>query len=70
MRHFASNQAKQPDNVLILLDDASELVILDAQDFAGEPVARVKLDHHITNGFHGNWIPRAQLTGASGGGRA
>jgi carotenoid cleavage dioxygenase-like enzyme len=35
----------------------SELVIHDASDFTGAPLARVKLDHHIPLGFHGNWIP-------------
>ncbi|NHN89515.1 carotenoid oxygenase family protein [Acetobacter conturbans] len=36
--------------------NASELVILDAQKFDGEPVARIRLDHHVPLGFHGNWI--------------
>lgn len=40
--------------------NASEVAILDAQDFGGRPLARIKLDHHLTNGFHGNWISRAQ----------
>lgn len=37
--------------------NASELVIHDAQDFEGAPIARIRLDHHIPLGFHGNWIP-------------
>jgi carotenoid cleavage dioxygenase-like enzyme len=37
----------------------SEMVVLDAQDFAGKPVARVKLQHRVPWGFHGNWVPRA-----------
>jgi carotenoid cleavage dioxygenase-like enzyme len=37
--------------------DASELVILAAQDFTGEPVARVQLPQRVPFGFHGNWIP-------------
>ncbi len=41
--------------------NTSELVILDAQDFAGEPLARVMLDHRVTAGFHGNWISDEQL---------
>jgi carotenoid cleavage dioxygenase len=41
--------------------NASELVILAAQDFDGEPIARVRLDHHVPIGFHGNWIPDAAL---------
>ncbi len=36
--------------------DRSELVVLDAQDFAGEPVATVTLPRRVPYGFHGNWI--------------
>jgi carotenoid cleavage dioxygenase-like enzyme len=36
---------------------AADLVILTAQDFRGEPVARVHLPARIPLGFHGNWIP-------------
>jgi carotenoid cleavage dioxygenase len=36
---------------------ASDLVILAAQDFAGEAVARVHLPGRVPLGFHGNWIP-------------
>jgi carotenoid cleavage dioxygenase len=36
---------------------ASDLVVLDAQDFSGEPVARVHLPVRVPFGFHGNWIP-------------
>ncbi len=36
--------------------EATDLVILDAQDFTGEPVARVHLPHRAPPGFHGNWI--------------
>jgi carotenoid cleavage dioxygenase len=35
----------------------SEMVVLDAQDFTGAPVARVKLQHRVPWGFHGNWVP-------------
>lgn len=35
--------------------NASELLVVDARDFAGEPVARVRLPHRIPYGFHGNW---------------
>ena len=36
--------------------DLSDLVVLDAQDFCGEPVAIVQLPARVPNGFHGNWI--------------
>jgi carotenoid cleavage dioxygenase len=36
--------------------DLSDLVVLDAQDFCGEPVATVHLSARVPNGFHGNWI--------------
>ncbi len=36
--------------------DLSDLVVLDAQDFCGEPVAVVNLPVRVPNGFHGNWI--------------
>jgi carotenoid cleavage dioxygenase-like enzyme len=35
----------------------SELQILDAQSFGGDPVARVKMPQRVPFGFHGNWIP-------------
>ncbi len=39
--------------------DRSDLVILDAQDFAGAPAATVHLPQRVPFGFHGNWIPDA-----------
>lgn len=36
--------------------DGSDLVILDAADFSGDPVARVQLPQRVPYGFHGNWI--------------
>ena len=38
---------------------AADLVILAAQDFGGEPVARVHLPARIPLGFHGSWIADA-----------
>jgi carotenoid cleavage dioxygenase-like enzyme len=37
--------------------DSSDLVIIDASDFAAEPVARVRMPRRVPHGFHGNWIP-------------
>ena len=36
--------------------NGSDLVILDASDFAGAPVARIQLPTRVPYGFHGNWI--------------
>ncbi|MGV4983797.1 carotenoid oxygenase family protein [Streptomyces sp. NRAIS4] len=38
---------------------AADLVVLAAQDFTGEPVARVHLPGRVPLGFHGSWIPDA-----------
>jgi carotenoid cleavage dioxygenase len=38
---------------------AADLVILSAQDFTGEPVARIHLPGRVPLGFHGSWIPDA-----------
>jgi carotenoid cleavage dioxygenase len=35
---------------------AADLAIIAAQDFAGQPVARVHLPARVPLGFHGNWI--------------
>jgi carotenoid cleavage dioxygenase-like enzyme len=36
---------------------AADLVILAAQDFGGDPVARIHLPARIPLGFHGSWSP-------------
>lgn len=36
---------------------AADLVILAAQDFTGEPVARIHLPVRVPLGLHGNWVP-------------
>ncbi|KUI05690.1 carotenoid oxygenase family protein [Mycobacterium sp. IS-3022] len=36
--------------------DGSDLVIIDASDFSGPPVARIELPQRVPYGFHGNWI--------------
>jgi carotenoid cleavage dioxygenase len=35
----------------------SQLLILDAQDFAGAPIARVKINTWLPTSVHGNWVP-------------
>ena len=34
-----------------------DVVILEAQDFTGPPVATVHLPVRVPFGFHGNWVP-------------
>lgn len=41
--------------------DTSSLAILDAQDVASGPVARVRLPVRIPFGFHGLWVPDTDL---------
>ncbi|MFJ9692448.1 carotenoid oxygenase family protein [Kitasatospora sp. NPDC101183] len=36
---------------------ASDLVVLSAEDFTGDPVATVHLPVRVPTGFHGSWIP-------------
>ena len=36
--------------------DGSDLVILDASNFGGPPVATIALPRRVPFGFHGNWI--------------
>ncbi len=37
--------------------DASDLIVLDAQDFTGAPLATVALPRRVPFGFHGSWVP-------------
>ncbi|MCU1397036.1 MAG: 8-apo-carotenoid 13,14-cleaving dioxygenase [Acidimicrobiales bacterium] len=39
-----------------LNNDTAELVVLDAQDFSRDAVARVLLPQRVPFGFHGNWV--------------
>jgi carotenoid cleavage dioxygenase-like enzyme len=36
--------------------DSSDVVILNAQDFSGEPAATIHLPRRVPFGFHGNWV--------------
>jgi carotenoid cleavage dioxygenase len=42
-------------------DVPSELLVLDATDVTGKPVASVRLPRRVPAGFHGSWIPDAEL---------
>jgi hypothetical protein len=37
--------------------DQSDVVILDARDFGGDPVATIRLPVRVPYGFHGGWVP-------------
>jgi carotenoid cleavage dioxygenase len=37
-------------------EETTDLVLLDAADFTGSPVATIHLPHRIPPGFHGNWV--------------
>lgn len=41
--------------------DTSELIVVNAQDMATEPVARILMPQRVPYGFHGIWIPGAPL---------
>ena len=60
----ASPEAAEDDGyVMAFVHDpgrgAADLVILAAQDFAAEPLARIHLPDRIPLGFHGSWIADA-----------
>jgi carotenoid cleavage dioxygenase len=40
--------------------DRSELVIIDAEDFAAQPVATIQLPRRVPAGLHGTWLPSAR----------
>ena len=57
-----SASAPEGDGYVIALvyraaTDASELLILNAQDVAGEPAAVLKPPRGVPAGFHGNFVP-------------
>jgi carotenoid cleavage dioxygenase len=52
--------------VTYMYDEAkgeSSMLILNAQDFDGEPQARVVIPARVPYGFHGAWIPGDQVSG-------
>ena len=44
-------------------EDTSELVVVNAQDMTGEPVARVLIPQRVPYGLHGAWVSEEQLSG-------
>ena len=44
--------------------DATDVVILNAQDFQGDPAAVIELPCRVPFGFHGNWAPDAPSPGS------
>jgi len=36
--------------------ETTDLVILDARNFEGEPQASIRIPHRVPPGFHGNWV--------------
>ena len=42
--------------VIDLPNETTDLVILDAGNFEGVPVASIRIPHRVPPGFHGNWI--------------
>lgn len=43
--------------VVNMAEQTTDLVIIDATNFAGEAQAVVHIPHRIPPGFHGNWVP-------------
>lgn len=41
---------------------ASEALIIDAQDFAGPPLARIHIPQRVPLGFHGTWANRSEMS--------
>jgi carotenoid cleavage dioxygenase len=41
--------------------DRSRLLVLDAADLAGDPVATVRLPVRVPHGLHGNWLPEINI---------
>jgi carotenoid cleavage dioxygenase-like enzyme len=39
----------------------TDIIILDAQNFQGDPVAVILLPVRVPYGFHGNWIADSDL---------
>ena len=57
----ADGENEEDGWVMVVVNDQNngpaELVILDANDMAKEPVARIHLPQRVPDGFHGSWVP-------------
>lgn len=59
-----SEDAAEGEGVVLAIayraaEKRSDLLVLDAQNVAGPPLATIKCPHRIPFGFHGNWRPAA-----------
>lgn len=48
-------------SVIDMPTDTSEVLVYHAQDLLGGPVAKIHIPHRHNAGFHGNWIPDAEI---------
>lgn len=44
-------------------EETTELVVVNAQDVASEPVARISMPQRVPYGFHGTWVAKTQMGG-------
>ena len=57
--------AQQEDEGYVMLfvyyknNNKSDFVILDAQNFTGKPLAKIKLSRRVPHGLHGSWISKS-----------
>ncbi len=42
-------------------ENRSELVVIDARDFRAAPIARIVIPTRVPYGFHGTWVPHANI---------
>ncbi len=54
--HAAEDEGYLIGLVVDLPRETTDLVILDARGFGGDPVATVRIPHRVPPGFHGNWV--------------
>jgi carotenoid cleavage dioxygenase-like enzyme len=59
-----ANASSEDDGYVIVfrwdeIREVSECIVLDAQNFAAEPVARIQIPYRVPFGFHADWVPNA-----------